>query len=105
MAHGYTKRGAIDLRRLPIVVRRPLGRHNADGQAFHALFTPNSTEPIPPTIEIDSRLTGVKRLEIMLHELDHLLHPARPEAAILSENRYLARVLWACGLRFEDEEE
>jgi len=102
---GYTKHGAIDLRRLPHIVRRPLGRHGADGQAYHALFTPNSTEPIPPTIEIDSRLTGVRRLEIMLHELDHLLHPARPEAAILRENRYLARVLWACGLRFEDEED
>lgn len=105
MSKGYTKSGAIDFRRLPRIIVRPLGKHGADGLAWHGLFDSDTATPCPPTIEVDSRLAGVLKLETILHEIDHLIHPAAPEHAVLRNNRYRARVLWHLGLRFEDERE
>jgi hypothetical protein len=104
-ALAYTKSGAIDLRRLPRIVTRPLGRHGADGLAEHRLFSDSKRVEDHPTIYIDVGAKGKKRLEIAIHEALHLACPWMVEQAVIAASRYVARVLWHLGLRFEDERE
>ena len=82
---AYRKDGGVDLRRLPRIVRRKLGKENADGQAIETM-----DEVI---LEYDSRLTGRRRLETILHEALHLACPWMNEHQVLRTARYQAMVL------------
>lgn len=66
------------------VTHRKLGRYNADGLAW--------TEG--QHIEIDSRLQGKAHLEIMLHEMLHVLNPKWSELKVIHQSRKMAEVLW-----------
>ncbi len=95
MARGFKKDGGVDLRKLPVIIERPLMRHTADGLATHLLFTdPGEKAPEEPIIEIDSRLSGRVRLETIIHEALHLACPWMPESAVLKTARYLAMIVW-----------
>lgn len=102
---GFRKDGSIDMRRLPLIVERPLRRHGADGLATHLLYTePGEKAPERPVLEIDSGLTGREKLETVLHEALHLSLPALPEAAVLKVGRYLAMVAWHMGYREKEDD-
>lgn len=105
MPKGYTKHGAIDLRRLPRIITRPLGRHGADGLAQHRLFSDNKTVEHEPAIYVDVGAKGRQRLYLIAHEALHLACPWMVESAVVAASGYIARVLWHVGLRFEDERE
>lgn len=105
MSRGYTKSGAIDLRRLPRIITRALGKHDADGLASHRLFSDNKSVEGDPTIHIDVGARGKKRLYLIVHETIHLACPWMVESAVVAASRYVTMVLWHMGLRFEDERE
>lgn len=105
MAKGYTKSGAIDLRRLPRIVTKPLGKHGADGLAEHRLFSDNKRVEDEPTIYVDVGAKARQRLYIVIHESLHLACPWMVESAVVAASRYVAGILWHLGLRFEDERE
>lgn len=46
-------------------------------------------------IEIDPRLKGKKHLEILIHEIMHLLNPKDSEEAIIRKSITLTKILWA----------
>lgn len=92
----FRKDGQTDLRVIPEVRYRPLGREGADGLASHVLMGDVVSSPV---IEVDSGLTGILRLETELHEGLHLVFPALPEGLILKAGRYLSRLLWKIGYR------
>ena len=101
----YTKKGTVDFRRIPRIVYRPLLKHGAEGMATQLLHTDTPDEKQQdPLIEIDSRLTGRRRLDTEVHELLHLACPWMPEVAVRRTATYLALVLWRIGYRLENEE-
>jgi hypothetical protein len=103
---GFRKNGGVDMRKLPLIVERPLMRHSADGLATHVLYTePNETPPDRPMIEIDTRLTGRVRLETIIHEALHLACPWMMEAVVLKVARYIAMIVWHLEYRREAEQE
>ena len=92
---GFRKDGSVDMRKLPILIERPLMRHSADGLATQLLHTdPTETPPENPIIEIDSRLTGRVRLETIIHEALHLACPWMMEHVVLKVARYIAMIVW-----------
>lgn len=100
----WKKDGTVDLRYLPKIVYRPLGRQVADGQATQLLHTePNEKPPELALLEVDSRLTGRRRLETEVHEAFHLAAPWAPEGAVLKVSRYISMVLWDIGYRLSKE--
>jgi hypothetical protein len=72
----------------PTVVERKLGRHKADG-----LYWPDGT------IEIDPRVTGKRKLEVLIHEWTHHRQPHWTEEHVTKESRLLANFLWSQGVR------
>lgn len=66
------------------VVYRKLGKEKAWGQAFDD----------SNTIEIDPRLKGRKKMEILIHEAIHLLNPDMSESKVLEQGRKIANLLW-----------
>lgn len=78
--------------RLPEVKERKLGRHKADG-----LYLPDGT------IEIDPRIRGKRRLEVLIHEIDHHLHPEKTEEAVTKDAEKIAEILWRERVRIIDE--
>lgn len=92
---GFRKDGSVDLRKLPLIVERPLMRHAADGMATQLLHTePAETPPAQPMLEIDSRLQGRARLETIIHEALHLACPWMMEKVVLKVARYIAMIVW-----------
>ncbi len=77
--------------KLPVVVERKLGRHQALG-----LCHPNGK------IEIDPRLTGKLRLDTLIHEYLHFQFPCLTEEFVDSEASNMARFLWKHGVRTLD---
>lgn len=73
----------IDLRKLPPIIIRPLGKHKADGLAW-----------TDQTLEIDCMLEGRLRLDAIIHEAMHMALPWLPEKYVLRASRYIAKVLW-----------
>jgi hypothetical protein len=57
------------------------------------------------TIEIDERAKGKKKLELLIHEASHLLHPEKTEEQIVKMSVILTKLLWNEGLRFIDADE
>jgi hypothetical protein len=74
--------------KLPEVVERKLGRHKADG-----LWWPSGV------IELDPRIKGRRRLEVLIHEMMHERHPHWTEEHVTSEAEVMARFLWKQGVR------
>lgn len=66
------------------VVYRKLGKERAWGQAH----TDSNT------IEIDPRLKGRKKMEILIHEALHILNPDMSETKVLDQGRRIANLLW-----------
>jgi hypothetical protein len=97
---GYTKSGSVDLRKLPKITIRPLMQHRADGMAHQLLHCDTGLtqeDAGPPLLELDSNLTGRRRLETILHEALHLACPFMPEHTVLKTARYQAMIAWHMG--------
>jgi hypothetical protein len=75
----------------PTIRERKLGRHGAHGLCWD-----------DGTIEIDPRLKGEKRLEIVCHEIIHHLAPDWDEEKVLRSGRVMGRALWKQGYRKTD---
>ena len=54
-------------------------------------------------IEIDERLKGKKMMEILIHEILHLLNPKDDEKTIIRKSVTLTNVLWSEGYRKIDD--
>jgi hypothetical protein len=54
-------------------------------------------------IEIDERLKGKKMMEILIHEILHLLNPKDDEKTIICKSVTLTKVLWSEGYRKIDD--
>jgi hypothetical protein len=66
------------------VVYRKLGKERAWGQAhIH-----------DNTIEVDPRLKGKKKLEIIIHEALHILNPDFSESKVIEQSKKLTNLLW-----------
>lgn len=101
MPRAREEKGGIDLRKLPFIVFRKLGRKNVHGLAHHPHFA--EVTPIPhPVLQCDIRETGVKRLEYILHEALHIAVPGMPEVVVRYTARYLAMVLWHLQYRADE---
>lgn len=74
------------------VIESKLGRNKAYGLAHSD----------DNTIEIDSRLTGRKRLEIVLHECLHLLNPNMSEEEVIRQSKKMCLTLWKLNYRSVD---
>ena len=72
------------------IVYRKLMRERALGQTDNV------------TAEIDPRLVGKKKLEIIIHECMHILFPAATEAEVTNKAARLTRTLWHEGYRHTD---
>lgn len=76
----------------PKIVARKLGRHGARGLCWN-----------DGVIELDERLKGKERLEVLLHEIDHHLHPDKTEVDVEEEAKRVADILWEQRVRIIDE--
>ena len=106
---GYRADGRIDLRRLPRIIERPMGRHRAYGMAAQRLHgdaggdAPDREWDGTPTIWRDPTYDGTRRgLETDLHEALHLACPWMYEVVVTQTARYLAMVIWKLGYRREE---
>jgi hypothetical protein len=54
-------------------------------------------------IEIDQRLKGKKHMEILIHEVLHLLNPKDDEKTIIRKSVTLTKILWKEGYRRVDD--
>lgn len=75
----------------PSFKERKLGKHKARG-----LYWPDGL------IEIDERLRGMERLEVLLHEIDHHLHPDKSEEEVTRDAEKTAELLWGQRVRIID---
>ena len=105
MTSGYRKNGLVDLRKLPTVLHKPLGRQNAHGLAQSVLFSDfKEIPPDYPTIVLDPGLSRRKRLEIIIHESLHHACPFLLEIVVTKAARYIAMVLWRLDYRDPDSQ-
>lgn len=74
------------------IIYRKLGKEQAYGIA--------SSDGI---IEIDSRLKSKKHLEVLIHELLHILQPKDSEEMIIKKSVTLTKILWQEGYRRIDQ--
>jgi hypothetical protein len=74
------------------IIYKKLGREQAHGIA--------ESDGI---IYLDPRLKGKKHLEIMIHEVLHVLNPADSELSIIKKSITLTKVLWKEGYRRVDD--
>lgn len=76
------------------VIESKLGRNKAWGMA-------HADDNI---IEIDTRLKGIKRLEILLHEALHLLNPDMEEDDVILQSQKICLTLWKLNYRQVDND-
>lgn len=112
MARGYTKDGRVDLRRLPTIIRRPLGKERAYGFANHLMHGSAGGDPPDPewdgspTVWLDPTYDGTRKgLEVALHEALHLAAPFLYEDVVTATARYQAQLLWHLGYRLVPKDE
>ena len=74
------------------IIYKKLGREQAHGIAES-----------DGNIYLDPRLKGKKHLEIMIHEVLHILNPNDTELAIIKKSITLTKVLWKEGYRRVDD--
>ena len=82
---------SFNVARIKIIYRK-LGKEQAYGIA--------SSDGI---IEIDSRLKSKKHLEVLIHELLHLLNPKDTEEMVIKKSVTLTKILWKEGYRRIDQ--
>jgi hypothetical protein len=82
------------VRRVTKVVIKKLGRQRKWGEADHSTGI----------IYIDPRATGIKHLEMILHESIHIIQPYLHEEAVIDVGAELTRVLWEQGYRKYDND-
>ena len=82
---------SFNVARIKIIYRK-LGKEQAYGIA--------SSDGI---IEIDSRLKSKKHLEVLIHELLHLLNPKDTEDMVIKKSVTLTKILWQEGYRRIDQ--
>ena len=88
----------VDLRKMPRVTLRKLGRHKALGMAHIPM-----DRRLISHIEIDSRLKGREKFETFLHEALHLALPHLSEDEVLKAARFQALVTWSEGYRHREK--
>jgi len=71
------------------ITERKLHRHKADGLAWVG----------DGRIEIDPRLDEKYRLEVLVHELLHHMHPEWVEEEVERHGEWLGKILWRQGYR------
>ena len=108
---GYKANGTLDLRRMPRIIERLLGRSQSYGfaaQRLHGEAGGDAPDPEwdgTPTIWLDPTYDGTRRgLETALHEALHLACPWMYEQVVKQTARYLAMVLWRIGYRKPEHE-
>ena len=74
------------------IIYRKLGKEQAYGIA--------SSDGI---IEIDSRLKSKKHLEVLIHEVMHILQPEDSEEEIIEKSITLTKILWKENYRRIDQ--
>jgi hypothetical protein len=74
------------------IVYRKLGREQAYGVS--------SSDGV---IEIDSRIRSKKHLEVLIHEVLHILQPSDSEEQIIKKSVTLTKILWKEGYRRIDQ--
>ena len=74
------------------IIYKKLGREQAHGIAES-----------DGNIYLDPRLKGKKHLEILIHEVLHILNPNDSELAIIKKSITLTKVLWKEGYRRVDD--
>jgi len=74
------------------IIYKKLGREQAHGIAES-----------DGNVYLDPRLKGKKHLEILLHEVLHLLNPNDSELSIIKKSITLTKVLWKEGYRRVDD--
>lgn len=74
------------------IIYRKLGKEQAYGLS--------SSDGV---IEIDSRLRSKKLLEVLIHEIFHLLQPQDTEDEIIKKSVTLTKLLWKEGYRKIDQ--
>lgn len=65
------------------IIYRKLGKEKALGQAHS-----------DGLIEIDERLKSKKKLEIIIHEMLHILNPEFSESKVLDQSKKMSKILW-----------
>ncbi len=75
------------------VIKRKLARQKAWGLSHS-----------DGVIEIDERLKGRKKLEILIHEAMHILNPEMSEDEVVRQSKALTKLLWKEGYRWIDNE-
>jgi hypothetical protein len=76
------------------IIYRKLGKQQAYGIA--------SSDGV---IELDSRLKSKKHLEVLIHEVMHLLQPEDDEEEIIRKSIILTKILWKENYRRIDQSE
>jgi hypothetical protein len=71
------------------VTERKLHRHKADGLAWVG----------GGLVELDPRMTERYRLEVLVHELLHHMHPEWVEEEVERHGEWLGKILWRQGYR------
>ena len=71
------------------IIHKKLGKEGADGLAF-------CEEGI---IHIDSRIKGLRHLDVLIHECLHIQNPRWSELKIEGHATELAKILWEQGYR------
>jgi hypothetical protein len=74
------------------IIYRKLGREQAYGVS--------SSDGV---IEIDSRIRSKKHLEVLIHEVLHILQPSDSEDDIIKKSVTLTKILWKEGYRRVDQ--
>ena len=77
--------------KIPRVIFRKLGREKAWGLA--------TCDPSHPLVEIDTRLSPARELEVAVHESLHIAMPSLGEKEIDRVGKAVARVLWKINYR------
>jgi hypothetical protein len=71
------------------ITERKLHRHKADGLAWVG----------GGLVELDPRMTERYRLEVLVHELLHHMHPEWVEEEVERHGEWLGKILWRQGYR------
>lgn len=76
----------------------PLGRHRTDDGGRVDGWCDDPSRP-RKSILIDSRLSGQRELDVLLHEMMHACDWAKDEEFITRQATDIAKVLWKLGYR------
>lgn len=69
-----------------------LGNYKADGLAW----------PEDRVMAIDKRLKGLRKLDVLIHEIIHIQNPKWPEIMVESKATEIAKILWELNYREVD---